>query len=174
MISSTHAWIFDLLGWTWVRVKPMFKRTKQLFHIARIINISELQFPLMLLYFFNMVVAKSNFLGRVCSIGFVLDLKSINDAIEIVMNIENFSIEVLEFLVGFHSLIHFFQIDGITIGSLDDVPTGAVRSFFSSIRNTLDFDFEDEDEGWFYKCWVKRGSITLRVMVPGVMFATTL
>lgn len=39
------------------------------------------------------------------------------------------------------------SIDGITIGSLDDVPTGAVRSFFSSIRNTLDFDFDDQEEG---------------------------
>ncbi|KAH9667483.1 protein LOW PSII ACCUMULATION 3 [Citrus sinensis] len=38
------------------------------------------------------------------------------------------------------------SIDGITIGSLDDVPTGAVRSFFSSIRNTLDFDFDDQEE----------------------------
>lgn len=67
-------------------------------------------------------------------------------------NIKTFSIGVLVFLGGFQSLIHFFQIDGITIGSLDDVPTGAVRSFFSSIRNTLDFDFDDQEEGWFYKC----------------------
>ncbi|XP_071686895.1 protein LPA3 [Rutidosis leptorrhynchoides] len=37
-------------------------------------------------------------------------------------------------------------IDGITIGSLDDIPTGPVGSFFRSIRNTLDFDFDDENE----------------------------
>lgn len=40
-----------------------------------------------------------------------------------------------------------FQIDGITIGSLDDIPTGPVGSFFRSIRNTLDFDFDDDNEG---------------------------
>lgn len=51
------------------------------------------------------------------------------------------------FIVAFQSLIYFFQIDGITIGSLDDVPSGAVRSFFKSIRDTLDFDFDDENEG---------------------------
>lgn len=45
----------------------------------------------------------------------------------------------------------FFQIDGITISSLDDVPSGPVSTFFRSIRNTLDFDFEDENEGWFFK-----------------------
>lgn len=61
-------------------------------------------------------------------------------------------VEVLCFLVGIQSLIHFFQIDGITIGSLDDVPSSGVKNFFSSIRNTLDFDFEDDNEGWFYKC----------------------
>ncbi|KAJ4718640.1 Protein LOW PSII ACCUMULATION 3 chloroplastic [Melia azedarach] len=38
------------------------------------------------------------------------------------------------------------SIDGITIGSLDDIPSGGIKSFFSSIRNTLDFDFEDENE----------------------------
>lgn len=41
----------------------------------------------------------------------------------------------------------FFQIGDITIGSLDDVPGGPVTMFFRSIRNTLDFDFEDENEG---------------------------
>ncbi|KAF3450979.1 hypothetical protein FNV43_RR07068 [Rhamnella rubrinervis] len=41
----------------------------------------------------------------------------------------------------------FDSVDGITIGSLDDVPSGAVTSFFKSIRNTLDFDFEDDNEG---------------------------
>lgn len=39
------------------------------------------------------------------------------------------------------------SIDGISIGSLDDLPTGAVTTFFKSIRNTLDFDFEDDNEG---------------------------
>lgn len=39
------------------------------------------------------------------------------------------------------------SIDGITIGSLDDVPSGAVTSFFKSIRDVLDFDFADENEG---------------------------
>ncbi|XP_050381447.1 protein LPA3 [Argentina anserina] len=38
------------------------------------------------------------------------------------------------------------SIGGITIGSLDDVPGGPVTMFFRSIRNTLDFDFEDENE----------------------------
>ena len=46
-----------------------------------------------------------------------------------------------------HIVTNMFQIDGITIGSLDDVPGGAVTSFFRSVRNTLDFDFEDENEG---------------------------
>ena len=50
-------------------------------------------------------------------------------------------------------MIHFFQIDGITIGSLDDIPSGPVSTFFRSIRNTLDFDFEDDNEGWF--CTIK-------------------
>ncbi|KAK9281988.1 hypothetical protein L1049_004899 [Liquidambar formosana] len=39
------------------------------------------------------------------------------------------------------------SIDGITIGTLDDVPSGAVTTFFKSIRNTLDFDFDDDNEG---------------------------
>ncbi|KAJ4962894.1 hypothetical protein NE237_022833 [Protea cynaroides] len=38
-------------------------------------------------------------------------------------------------------------IDGVTIASLDDVPGGPVSTFFKSIRNTLDFDFEDDNEG---------------------------
>ncbi|GAV71441.1 DUF1995 domain-containing protein [Cephalotus follicularis] len=38
-------------------------------------------------------------------------------------------------------------IGGITIGSLDDVPCGPVANFFKSVRNTLDFDFEDDNEG---------------------------
>lgn len=43
----------------------------------------------------------------------------------------------------------FFQIGGISLGSLDDVPAGAVTTFFRSITKTLDFDFEDDNEGWF-------------------------
>lgn len=39
------------------------------------------------------------------------------------------------------------SIDGITVSSLDDVPAGPVTSFFRSVRNTLDFDFEDENAG---------------------------
>ncbi|XP_068323852.1 protein LPA3 [Pyrus communis] len=39
------------------------------------------------------------------------------------------------------------SLDDITIGSLDDVPSGPVTKFFQSIRDTLDFDFEDENEG---------------------------
>lgn len=38
-------------------------------------------------------------------------------------------------------------LDGITIASLDDIPSGPVATFFKSIRNTLDFDFDDENEG---------------------------
>ncbi|CAM8986244.1 unnamed protein product [Rhodiola kirilowii] len=37
-------------------------------------------------------------------------------------------------------------IDGVTIGSLDDIPSTPVNSFFKSIRKTLDFDFDDENE----------------------------
>ncbi|KAK9922960.1 hypothetical protein M0R45_031396 [Rubus argutus] len=39
------------------------------------------------------------------------------------------------------------SIGDISIGSLDDVPGGPVTTFFRSIRNTLDFDFKDENEG---------------------------
>nr|KJB56515.1 hypothetical protein B456_009G123400 [Gossypium raimondii] len=45
------------------------------------------------------------------------------------------------------SNISSYKIDGISIGSLDDVPSDAVTSFFKSIKNTLDFDFVDENEG---------------------------
>ncbi|KAI4381999.1 hypothetical protein MLD38_008014 [Melastoma candidum] len=38
-------------------------------------------------------------------------------------------------------------IDGITVGCLDDIPSGPVASFLKSVRNTLDFDFEDDNEG---------------------------
>ncbi|KAH9667484.1 protein LOW PSII ACCUMULATION 3 [Citrus sinensis] len=51
------------------------------------------------------------------------------------------------------------SIDGITIGSLDDVPTGAVRSFFSSIRNTLDFDFDDQEEAAGAEVLAKEGAV---------------
>ncbi|KAJ1690460.1 hypothetical protein LUZ63_014615 [Rhynchospora breviuscula] len=37
-------------------------------------------------------------------------------------------------------------IGDVTIGSLDDIPGGAVTNFFRSIRNTLDFDFSDDSE----------------------------
>ncbi|KAK6915129.1 protein of unknown function DUF1995 [Dillenia turbinata] len=39
------------------------------------------------------------------------------------------------------------SISGVSISSLDDVPSGPVTTFFRSIKNTLDFDFEDENEG---------------------------
>jgi hypothetical protein len=38
-------------------------------------------------------------------------------------------------------------INGVSLGSLDEIQGGAVKSFFSSIRNTLDFDFEESGEG---------------------------
>ncbi|KAL5984288.1 Protein lpa3 [Asimina triloba] len=38
-------------------------------------------------------------------------------------------------------------VNGLTIGSLDDVPSGPVTNFFKSIRNTLDFDFADDNDG---------------------------
>ncbi|XP_010940253.1 protein LPA3 isoform X5 [Elaeis guineensis] len=37
-------------------------------------------------------------------------------------------------------------IGGVSFGSLDDVPSGPVTTFFRSIRNTLDFDFADDNE----------------------------
>ncbi|XP_034895075.1 protein LPA3 isoform X2 [Populus alba] len=45
------------------------------------------------------------------------------------------------------SNISSYKIDGITIGSLDDIPSGPITTFFKSVRNTLDFDFEDDSEG---------------------------
>ncbi|KAK6147862.1 hypothetical protein DH2020_018774 [Rehmannia glutinosa] len=52
------------------------------------------------------------------------------------------------------------SIDGITVGSLDDVPSGAVTSFFKSIRDTLDFDFVDENEEFIAKLvWASPFSI---------------
>ncbi|XP_078441792.1 low PSII Accumulation 3 [Wolffia australiana] len=38
------------------------------------------------------------------------------------------------------------MIKDVSIGSLDDVPRGAVGSFFRSLRDTLDFDFEEDNE----------------------------
>ncbi|XP_057791378.1 protein LPA3 [Salvia miltiorrhiza] len=38
------------------------------------------------------------------------------------------------------------SVDGVTVGSLDDLPSGPVTSFFKSILDTLDFDFIDENE----------------------------
>ncbi|KAK2644768.1 hypothetical protein Ddye_019963 [Dipteronia dyeriana] len=53
------------------------------------------------------------------------------------------------------------SIDGITIGSLDDIPGGSINNFFRSIRNTLDFDFEDDNEG----CWQSNEPPTLYVFI---------
>lgn len=38
-------------------------------------------------------------------------------------------------------------INGVSLASLDEIQGGAVKSFFSAIRNTLDFDFEESGEG---------------------------
>lgn len=38
-------------------------------------------------------------------------------------------------------------IDGVSFGSLDDVPSEAGTNFFKSLKNALDFDFEADDEG---------------------------
>ncbi|KAM0945212.1 putative protein LOW PSII ACCUMULATION 3 [Dioscorea sansibarensis] len=37
-------------------------------------------------------------------------------------------------------------IGGVSLASLDDLPSGAVTTFFKSVRSTLDFDFGDTDE----------------------------
>ncbi|CAN1814422.1 Protein LPA3 [Linum perenne] len=39
------------------------------------------------------------------------------------------------------------SVEGITVGSLDDLPSGPVNTFFKSIRSTLDFDFEEDNDG---------------------------
>nr|GMD30602.1 protein LOW PSII ACCUMULATION 3, chloroplastic isoform X2 [Ipomoea batatas] len=36
----------------------------------------------------------------------------------------------------------FDSIDDLTIGTLDDIPSGPVTTFFRSVSRTLDFDFE--------------------------------
>lgn len=62
---------------------------------------------------------------------------------------------IFDQVVGFCNLIFivsiysWFQIDGLTIGTLDDIPSGPVTQFFRSISRTLDFDFEDDNEGLF-------------------------
>ncbi|PKI40808.1 hypothetical protein CRG98_038819 [Punica granatum] len=53
------------------------------------------------------------------------------------------------------------QIDGISIGSLDDVPSGPLSSFFKSVRNTLDFDFEEDNESR----WVSAEPPTLYIFI---------
>ncbi|KAI6689817.1 hypothetical protein NL676_026645 [Syzygium grande] len=53
------------------------------------------------------------------------------------------------------------MIDGITVASLDDVPSGPVTTFFKSVRNTLDFDYEDENEG----CWKSDAPPTLYIFL---------
>ncbi|KAG1359485.1 Protein LOW PSII ACCUMULATION 3, chloroplastic [Cocos nucifera] len=37
-------------------------------------------------------------------------------------------------------------IGGVSLGSLDDIPSGPITTFLRSIRNTLDFDFADDNE----------------------------
>ncbi|EPS59662.1 hypothetical protein M569_15143, partial [Genlisea aurea] len=41
----------------------------------------------------------------------------------------------------------FDMVEGLCVGSLDDVPAGPVTKFFKSVRDTLDFDFVDQNEG---------------------------
>ncbi|OWM69564.1 hypothetical protein CDL15_Pgr014025 [Punica granatum] len=53
------------------------------------------------------------------------------------------------------------SIDGISIGSLDDVPSGPLSSFFKSVRNTLDFDFEEDNESR----WVSAEPPTLYIFI---------
>ncbi|CAN6481597.1 unnamed protein product [Victoria cruziana] len=40
----------------------------------------------------------------------------------------------------------FKTVNGLQIGCLDDVPAGPVSAFFKSVRNTLDFDFDDNEQ----------------------------
>ncbi|XP_031494165.1 protein LPA3 [Nymphaea colorata] len=40
----------------------------------------------------------------------------------------------------------FKTVNGLRIGCLDDVPAGLVSTFFKSVRNTLDFDFDDNEQ----------------------------
>ncbi|XP_057858891.1 protein LPA3 isoform X1 [Cryptomeria japonica] len=46
---------------------------------------------------------------------------------------------------GFQTALEL--INGVSLGSLDDVQGGAMNNLFSSIRNALDFDFEEGNEG---------------------------
>ncbi|KAI3956217.1 hypothetical protein MKW98_008735 [Papaver atlanticum] len=39
------------------------------------------------------------------------------------------------------------SIENVTVGSLDDIQGDPVSSFFKSVRSTLDFDFEEDNEG---------------------------
>jgi len=55
----------------------------------------------------------------------------------------------------------FDSVDGISIGSLDDIPGTSVTNFFRSIRSTLDFDFEDENEG----TWEPKEPPTLYIFI---------
>ena len=41
----------------------------------------------------------------------------------------------------------FLQEDGIFLGSLDDVPGGPGSGFLGSIKNILDLDFGEQEEG---------------------------
>ncbi|KQJ92910.1 protein LOW PSII ACCUMULATION 3, chloroplastic [Brachypodium distachyon] len=38
------------------------------------------------------------------------------------------------------------SIEGVTVSSLDDLPSGPINNFFKSIVSTLDFDFSDDNE----------------------------
>lgn len=43
-----------------------------------------------------------------------------------------------------------WQSSGVSVGCLDDAPSGgAVKSFWGSVRGALDFDFGEDVEGWF-------------------------
>ncbi|KAL9250961.1 LPA3-like protein [Drosera capensis] len=53
-------------------------------------------------------------------------------------------------------------IDGISIGSLDEVPGTAFSTFFRSIRNTLDFDFDDDA---YEDRWQSNGPPSLYIFI---------
>ncbi|MFS7950953.1 hypothetical protein Hanom_Chr07g00589301 [Helianthus anomalus] len=85
-------------------------------------------------------------LSENCCILLVISLKQYDDHVlqSLILNVNVIINPNLRLINPYMSLI---QVDGITIGSLDDIPAGPVSSFFKSIRNTLDFDFDDENEG---------------------------